>query len=59
MRVREGEAVLIRVDMSKEPELARDYNVADESKIILFKNGVMVSLILKREEDMWILGKME
>lgn len=58
MRVREGEAVLIRVDMSKEPELARDYNVADESKIILFKNGVMVSLILKRE-DMWILGKVE
>ena len=44
--------------MSKEPELARDYNVADESKIILFKNGVMVSLILKRE-DMWILGKVE
>ena len=58
MRVREGEAVLIRVDMSKEPELARDYNVADESKIILFKDGVMVSLILKRE-DMWILGKVE
>ena len=58
MRVRERDAVLIRVDMSKEPELARDYNVADESKIILFKNGVMVSLILKRE-DMWILGKVE
>ena len=55
MRVREGEAVLIRVDMSKEPELARDYNVADESKIILFKNGIMVSLIFKREE-MWIFG---
>ena len=43
VRVRERDAVLIRVDMSKEPELARDYNVADESKIILFKDGIMVS----------------
>ena len=48
MRVRDQETVLIRVDMSKEPELARDYNVADESKIILFKNGIMVRWIFGR-----------
>ena len=35
------------MDMSKEPELARDYNVADESKIILFRNGIMVSQLEK------------
>ena len=33
--------------MSKEPELARDYNVADESKIILFRNGIMVSQLVR------------
>ena len=47
MRVRERETVLLRVDMSKEPELARDYNVADESKIILFRNGIMVSQLVR------------
>ena len=45
MRVRERDAVLIRVDMSKEPELGMDYNVTAESKIILFKDGIMVSLM--------------
>ena len=42
MRVRERDAVWVRVDMSKEPELGSDYNVEQESKIILFKDGIMV-----------------
>ena len=46
VRVRERDTVWVRVDMSKEPELGSDYNVEQESKIILFKDGIMV-----REEE--------